>query len=363
MSVQYQLRVYNRAGSIQHIITDMLNLSYIREVNSPGVLSFGLRADHAAIADFQTDVQVEVWRQDLAVGLTWYCDFYTFWRGEQRAANSDGTRTYTALCVGQMDLLRRAIVGYPAATANKSEFTAAKAETIAKTLVTYNATSSGTTGTGRVRDVTLAGISVAGDGAQGSTITMGCAWRNLLDTLRDIAETGGGDFDLVKLSAALWEFRWYNGQLGTDRSSTVRFALNYGNMANPVLKRDYSKEPTVAIVAGAGQESSRLTSVRYGTNYNATYNAAEVLVDARQEDNTTALAGIGDVELSLARARAALSFDVLQVPQTYYGVHYTLGDLVTGIYEGFSATKQVRRVSVSVGEDGSEKIGVELRDV
>ena len=42
---------------------------------------------------------------------------------------------------------------------------------------------------------------------------------------------------------------------------------------------------------------------------------------------------------------------------------HTLGDLVKGIYDGFSATKQVRRVSISVSDDGSEKIRVELKDV
>lgn len=362
MGIQYQLRVYNRTGVIQHIITDMLSMAYVREVNTPGVLSFDLPATHAAIADFATDYQVEVWRRDAAIGLAWYCDFRTFWRGERRAANSDGTRLYTALCVGQMDLLRRAVVAYPANTANKTTFTTAKAETIAKALVQYNATSSGTTGSGRARTVTLAGIAIESDAARGNTLSMGCAWRNLLDTLKDVAQLGGGDFDLVKTSTAAWEFRWYDGQLGTDRSSTVRFALNYGNMANPSLRRDYSREPTVAIVGGQGVDASRAIVVRTGTNYNATYNAAEVFVDSRNESVTASLQATGDVELALGQVRGDLTFDVLQVPHTYYGLHYTLGDLVTGIYEGYSATKKVRRVSVGLSEDGSENISVELKD-
>lgn len=363
MGAQYQLRIYDRTGSIKHIVADMLNLAYVREVNSPGVLYFDLKANHLAIADLQTDCQVEVWRRDGAIGIDWYCDFYGFWRGEQRSANSDGTTLYRAICVGQMDLLRRAIVAYPAAVEGRSQFTAVAAETIAKTLVQYNATGDGLVADGRIRNVTLSGISIQGDGTNGTVLSTGCAWRNLLDTLKDLAELGGGDFDLVKTSTTQWEFRWYDGQLGTNRTSTVRFALNYGNIANPVLKRDYSREPTIAIVAGAGREASRVIVVRTGSNYDATYNAAEMLVDARQESNTDSLAATGDVELSLKQARANLSFDVLQVPQTYYGLHYTLGDLVTGTYQGFTATKQVRKVSVNIAEDGSEGIGVELRDV
>jgi hypothetical protein len=363
MSVEYQLRVYSPAGALQHIIGDLLTLAYVREVNSPGVLTFDLPAGHLAIDDFERDSQIEVWRQDLAVGLSWSCDFYGFWRGEQRSANADGAPLYRATCVGQMDLLRRAVVAYRAATANRSEFTSQPAETIAKRLVTYNATSSGAVADGRVRNVTLSGIVLQGDAANGPNLTMRCAWRNLLEVLKDLAELGGGDYDLVKTSAAQWEFRWYNGQLGLDRTSTVRFALNYGNMANPVLHRDYSREPTVAIVGGQGADASREIVVRTGANYYATHNAVETFVDARNETATAALEATGDVELSLGQARADLSFDVLQVPQTYYGLHYMLGDLVKGIYDGFSATKQVRRVSVSVADDGSEKIKVDLKDV
>ncbi len=363
MSVEYQLRVYSPSGQIQHIVSDMLNLAYVREVNSPGVLNFDLPAGHLAIDDFVNDSQVEVWRQDLAAGLSWYCDFYGFWRGEQRSANADGAPLYRAMCVGQMDLLRRAVVAYRAATANRSEFTTVPAETIAKRLVTYNATSSGSLADGRMRTVTLTGIVLQGDAGNGPNLTMRCAWRNLLETLKDLAELGGGDFDLVKTSAAQWEFRWYSGQLGSDKTSTVRFALNYGNMANPVLRRDYTREPTVAIVGGQGTEASREIAVRTGVNYSAAHNAAEIFVDARGETTTAALEASGDVELSLGQSRIDLAFDVLQVPQTYYGLHYGLGDLVKGIYEGFSATKQVRRVSVSVAEDGSEKIKVELKDV
>lgn len=362
MGIQYQLRIYSRTGVLQHIVTDMLAITYVREVNSPGVLTFDLPAGHLSIPDFQTDTQVEVWRQDLAIELEWYCDFRAFWRGEQRSADSDGATRYRATCVGQLDLLRRALVAYSAATANRSEFTGVAAETIAKRLVEYNATASGSLADGRARAVTLAGIVLQGDAGNGPALTMRCAWRNLLETLRDIAELGSGDFDLVKTSAALWEFRWLPGQLGQDRTGSVRFALNYGNMANPVLRRDYSREPTVAIVGGQGAESSRTVAVRTGANYSATYNATELFVDARQETAADALNAAGDVELSLAQARIDLSFDVLQVPQTYYGLHYSLGDLVGAHYEGFSATKQVRRVSVAVSEDGSEKIRVELKD-
>lgn len=361
MSAVYQLRTYTSAGVLTAVITDFISLSYVKGVNEPGVLSFVLNAEHDAIASLTLDAQVEVWRRDVDAGIDWYCDFYGLWRGEERAANSDGTSYYTATCPGQLSLLARPIVAYYAATDGRNSFTADPAETIAKALVQYNATSSGTTGDGRLRDVTLSGISVQADAASGPSIDYACAWRNLLTALQEIAQVGGGDFDLVKTGAAAWEFRWYNGQLGTDRSATVTFALQYGNMANPKLVRSSVDERTVAIVGGQGEETSRNVTVRTGANYSAS-NSVEVFVDARELTLTASLDAKGDRELDTYQQRAQLSFDVLQVPSTLYGLHYGLGDLVTGYYQGVTATKVIQRVTVEIGEDGQERIRVELTD-
>jgi hypothetical protein len=363
MSVIYQLRTYTPAGVLTNIITDYLQLAYVREVNGPGMMQFMLNADHIAIDDLVLDAQVEVWRADVENGIAWYCDFYAFWRGEQRRADSDGTSTYTAYCVGQMSLLARAIVAYPAHTNDRSSFNNSKAETIAKLLTKYNATASGTTGDGRSRTVTLATITNQADGATGSTFDYNCAWRNLLASLQEVAQIGGGDFDLIKAGAQAWEFRWYNGQRGTDRSATITFALQYGNMANPVLTRNSMDERTVAIVGGQGEETARTIVVRTGANYEAVHNATESFVEARSYTTTGGLEAEGDKELDTYKRRDFLAFDVLQIPSTRYGLHYGLGDLVTGYYQGITAPKKIQRVTVSLDTNGEESIKVELTDV
>lgn len=363
MSATYQLRTYTRAGVLTNIITDYLQLAYVREVNGPGMCQFTLNADHTAIDDFTLDAQVEVWRADTANGIAWYCDFYGFWRGEQRRADSDGVSTYTAFCVGQMHLLARAIIAYPAHTNNRSSFNNSAAETTAKLLTKYNATASGTTGDGRKRTVTLFGISNQADGATGKPFDYNCTWRNLLSSLQEVAQIGGGDFDLIKTGAQTWEFRWYNGQRGTDKSASITFALQYGNMANPQLTRNSLDEKTVAIVGGQGEEASRTVVVRTGANYDATYNATETFVQAIEYTATDGLNSAGDRELEASRRRDALTFDVLQIPSTRYGLHYVLGDLVTGYYQGITATKKIQRVNVSLDTNGEESIRVELTDV
>lgn len=363
MSATYQIRTYTPVGVLTNVVTDFRNFAYTKGVNEPGMFSFTIDSHSGMIDDMELDAQVEVWRRDSENGIDWYCDFFGLWRGEMRAANEDGTTTYTAYVPGQMSLIDRSIVAYYADTTDRSRFTAQPAETIAKTLVQYNATSSGTTGDGRLRNVTTVGISIEADAAGGNTIDFTCPWRRLLAALQEVAQIGGGDFDLVKTGARTWEFRWYDGQLGTDRSGTLTFALQYGNMANPVLVQSSVDEKTVAIVGGQGEESDRTVVVRTSANYDADENAVETFVDARSYTTADLLNAVGDRELDAVRRRNELTFDVLQVPSARYGLHYGLGDLVIGYYQGVSAIKKIQRVRVSFNANGKEVIQVELVDV
>ena len=358
--IRYQLRIHNRAGVRKAIVVDFLQLAYVREVNAPGMAEFVLRADHAAIPYMELDGIVEIWRSDLEQGVAWYLDFTGLFRYEERRANSDGRSTYTARCPGIMHLLSRPVVAYKSGAANRSTFTSAKAETIAKTLVTYNATTSGTTGDGRVRNAENLGVTLEADAARGNSMDFACAWQNLLSSLQKVASIGGGDFDLEVSAPGQYEFTWYAGQLGTDRSASVVFSLSYGNMANPRLVRNWLGERTVAIVGGQGQDSTRTLVTRTGATYAAGYRASEVFVSAVQYTTTAGLNGVGDAKLYETETRDELTFDVLQVPQTLYGEHYFLGDLVTGVYEGVTATKKIRKVSIGVAGTGEETIQVEL---
>lgn len=369
MPTAYTLRVYDEAGALQAIVTDFLTLQYRRAVNEPGMLTFSLTDAHELVGAMSRDWQVEVWRSRTADpdednAITAYRDFDGLVRVEERRADSNGQTLVAWTAPGAVDILRRPIVAYPADTANRSAFTATPAETIAKTLVTYNATTSGTTGDGRDRSVPTVGtyVTVETDGANGPDLDVFCARRNLLDVLQEIAAVGDGDFDLVKTAARSWQFRWYNGQLGTDRSASVVFALQYGNMSSPVLRRDWLAEATVAIVAGQGTNEDRVVSVRTGTNYDASVGNTEILVDARDVSTADGLAGRGDARLEILRAKDNLQFDVIQTPGSLYGRDYFLGDLVTGYYQGITATKQIRAVTVTLSNTGDESIAVELTD-
>lgn len=363
MTAEYELYVYRRTGELAHRLTDFRRLEYIVEVNAPGVCVFDVRGDHPVIATLEPDCPIEVWRRDAAAGLDWYRDFEGLFVDEERFADNDGHDAFRAICPGKLDLLGREIVAWPAATADRSMFNATPAEFIAKTLVEYNATAAATAANGRVYTTDVARVSVATSEVQGNTLTVYCAWRNLLEVLQEVARLGGGDFDLVSDGNLGYEWRWFVGQRGADRSATVRFALQYNNMANPVLRRGRLAEKTRVVAGGQGEGDARALAVRTGPTYDAGNNSKTVFLNASQY---TTLAGVeyaGDVRLDELRARDELSFTVLQAPGTRYGQHYAVGDLVTGYYQGITATKKIVKATVTVEPARGESISIETVDV
>lgn len=358
-STEYAIYVKNPAGTIQAIIDQPRQFSYVKEVNAPGLLTFSINPEHHAVQYLETDAQIEVWRwtEDIAP----YCDFFGFFRQEDYQIDANGVEYLFAYCPGQMDLLERAVIAYPAETADRSKFTADPAETIMKTLVTRNATASGTVADGRIRNVDTWGgfVSVQADGANGNVLDYNCFGQNLLTTLQNLAQIGGGDFNLVKTGAMAWEFRWYTGQLGSDVSSTVIFSLDRGNMLRGSIKNNTLKERTVAIVGGQGEGAARMFVTRTGTNYNATINSREYMINGSQYSTVAGLENFGDVSLQESRAFHDFQFEIRQIESTLYGIHFNVGDLVRGIHREFNETKQVWAVTISYDDSASGRGPVE----
>jgi hypothetical protein len=332
----YYLNVYDTSGDLQAVVTDFTSLSYLRKVNAPGLLQVGLRGDHPLLAVISDKWQVQVWRKP--EGGVFARDF----SGLARQINfSYENQSQAALtCPGLMSMLPWRVVAWYANTANRSKFTAAKVETIMKTLVSYNAGASATTGNSRLRTGTITG---------------------LLESLQKLAAIGGGDFDLVQTAVDAWQFRWYTGQLGTDRTASVIFGMERGNMANPQYEVLWTGEKTVAIVGGKGEDAARTMAIRTGTNY-AAGNDIEMFLNATECDTAAGLQAKGDAALRENQAKETFSFDVLQTPKTTYGTHYLLGDLVTAVnpFNGTSISLKVDEVKIDISGDGKEKIDVKM---
>ena len=386
MAASYEVRIYSPAGvalerllgqsgdGLTNVNAGWLALSYNKGVNEIGSGAVAINVASGALdalaldGNAILDTQVEIWRRDDENSITPYADFFGFQRDRFYETDDNGTTTYVAVLQEQSDLLRRGAIEYRANVANRSLFSAVATETILKTLVTRNATSSGTTADGRDRNVDAWGafVSVAADTAAGSTQTLSCMGENLYEVLQSVANAGGLDFSLVKTGARAWQFRTAT-LLGTDRStgaSAVTFALQYGNMRRPSLRSNRQAEKTVVTAGGQGVDTARAIRTRTGANYDATVNSYELFINSSQYTTNAGLDSAADERLEELRARDSLSFQPIQVPSTLYGKHYFLGDKIKAFFLGKEYTPQIRRVEISVDAGNAiiENIGMTAAD-
>ena len=369
MAAQYKIVLSTPAGVKQHEFVDFDFLTYTKRLHTPGNLRFRVGANSVAAPYLVDRAQVEVYRRNTAVGLDWYVDYVGLVRDDVLEQDENGRDMVTALrCPGILHLLEHRIVDFKSGVANKSAFTSVKGETLLKTLVTYNITSSATTANGRNSDGTMASpisITVQADGAAGNTIgSWGCSFASLLEELKAVAKVAGGDFDLIRASASSFVFNWYLGQRGSDLrtgASLVKFATKLGNMAKPKLMRERTRIRTKAIVAGAASGTAREYTTRTGNGY-ASDNVIETFVDARNLAAGSSLNAEGDKALADYKQQDALTFSAIQMPSCYYGKHYAvggaLGDLVNVEYRSYSAAHKITGVTVTFDE-GGEKIDPE----
>ncbi len=361
MSALYRLDFKTEAGAKVAEVSNFLEFAVTDKINEVGLLTFTLRGNHPAIDQLARLGQIELWHKNAALDIPWQCFFYGLWledyefqRGQQLL--------FKAQVPSQRVKLSFDVVAFKASTANRARFVNAPAETVAKALVGYNLTSAATIANGRIYAGGSHGITVEADGGHGTLISDDFAFQNVLDAVQDVASNGGGDFDLVKIGAASWEFRWYAGQLGADHSDDVLFSLGRGNMANPRYIYQGSKRKTVSLSAGSGQEDTRDVAANWAADYAANRHFG-IYVDAQNDSDNEALASANLRALEESRQVEHFTFEPLQTPGCAFGKHYFLGDLAGAYFNGESFTVKVNQVVISMGSDGKEAIRAEAINI
>ena len=337
---------------------------YVKHVNSPGGLIVRLSGGHPLLDQLEENGQVEIWRN---AGADWYRDFTAIWTDDYDYEYR-GEPAYVGYAPGKMTILDWSTVAWAAGSANRSKFTAVEAETATKTLVQYNVTSDA--GTANGRDLDWTGpftVTLEADRAQGAEIDVSCPRQPLLEILQEIALSGGGDFDLIRNASnpLEYQFRWYHGQRGLDRTATVRFAVEMANMRNVTYRHRGSQAQTAAIVGGRGEGEAREIEPRFGNGDGANRHR-EVFVNATEVElgETDALRVKGDRHLADNADTEVFSFEVAQTPSSKYGIHYcqdgVMGDLVTVVRpnDGQTQTHKIVEVTVAVDSSGRDSITV-----
>lgn len=367
MPTRYQLRLKDITGAVVAVTDHFERLAYTKRVNTPGNYALQMGEFDPFLADFDLDYQLEVWRRNQAAGIDWYLDFEGFHRTITHQRTQQGKAISTGYGVGYADLLRRRILAGYAGTAytEKSD----PAETVAKEFVDEQCVSA-------PNARPIVGLTVEADGGNGATVELGRAWKNLLEVLQEITlmaaqKADPGDWAVVGTGAATFEFRWYDGQLGDDRTvgniagnPPIIFSILLGNMALPVYALARTDEANAIYVGGQGEGVARALEIRIDAAgiADSPWNRREMFADARNETTAAALRDKGDRLLEENQAEESFSFDVIQTTACIYGRDYFLGDLVTAVYGTIQRDKKIVGVGVVVQEN-RDTISVELADV
>jgi Siphovirus ReqiPepy6 Gp37-like protein len=263
-------------------------------------------------------------------------------------------------------LTERRIVAYAAGSSYASK-TATAADNQIKTIWKENAGASISAadrdGAETQADIS-AYVTTQANLGQGASIAKAFSRRNTADVFREFSEasqTAGTylTYDIIAPGESTLELRTYAGQRGVDHSATsaspVILSVGRGNLANPVLTRDYSQECTFAIAGGTDTGTARRIatqsdSARMGQS---PFGRIERFFDMANVSDTTQLQDDADAGVRNGRPVVFMVGDLIETPATTRGIHFDLGDIVIvedpQTQQRFDARIDVIRIAVAGG--------------
>ena len=398
MAIQtYQVRVKDRDGATVAIFGgagrggvsgDLQSFHYLRRLRTVGQFTLYLDGNDDRLPLLKViNGQVEIWRRDPIAGLTWlggldswrrddftlttgwYKDFEGFIRAWRRGFTAEGRRVF--VCQGRQynDLLASETINYPKTSvgppgARKTGLPGAVAAAYVNENIGAGA-GLDAEGNSRVR----LGVTelVENDTAENWAGDRGNIL--LLDALQELAEFGPGDFAVLGIGPAQFQFRWRGTRWGLDRTPDnvpgnvpVTFSVFNNNVTDVAFGYSSLDEANAVYVAGQGEGLARTYRTRFTAEANAfNWSRRAVFRDARDTDVNAILDARGDAELEANRARYTASFRVVQTTSTRYGRDWDMGDLVHFVDEdGADTNLKVTGVHVAVSSEGVEKITPEM---
>ncbi|MDM7940132.1 MAG: hypothetical protein QUS07_07310 [Methanothrix sp.] len=312
-------------------------------------------------SSIQVDYQVEVCQNFPEYGIYNSLEFEGFIRSAVSEVTESGRTKITLSGPGYADLLRRRIIAYFSGHPRTSF--SGHGETILKDIVRQNLGEDALVAEGRFRAGTFPGLSIATDGATGSLWTGSRAYKNVLSVCQEVAAATEVDFDIVGTGPAEFEFRTYNGQRGTDRTTIglnpstglngagnlpLIFSLERGNMTRPKYTFDRQEEVNLIYTSGQGVGYDRELVIVEDTPLqdDSPWNTCESQMDARNESSTDGLESAGGGKLADKIPEVVFKFDPLQLPTCTYGKDFFVGDKITAVYQGVEYHRKITGADV-----------------
>jgi len=329
---------------------------YYKRPRTPGSWTMGFNAQDERVLTIKPYHLIEFWLRDMYGGAEyqtfldalpayqkdplrpqWYRDFTGLVLTEPELnQQSDGEYISMLMGRGMNEWLYSEPIDAASGTAEADKTGAA--ETVAKEYVSENVGPGAGTDEGGYTRVRV-GLSVEADGGAGGTWTGSRSRKLLGDVLQEIGSTvtGPGDYMIVQVGDALFEFQWRSPYWGLDKREgngerrPVLFSARIGNMENIISGISYMAAASGVVVYGQGVGSTLKPGTAYDTSLTTLTSWARKMI-VRQKRDTVTQAALNDTAYAALmdnRVEVSVTGTVKEILSCRYNVHWGIGDLVT----------------------------------
>lgn len=337
------------------------SLDFEHRLNDFDIYTLVLDYDDIPQSQFVKDAILEIWRKPSESDVDWYREATFFHRTPQIQYTESDSHLFTSYGRGLLDLIHRREIRYTSAAFAQQT---GPGEDCIFSFVDQNAGPSANNGA-RKSDGVTQGLAVSASGGNGSDWTGNRSFRNLLDTIQEIAAATLVDFNLERVGYSGTSFNFYTAypQLGTDRRNLVVFGTQYGNLLAPIYVDSATEEITSVAALGSGTGASRTVIVVNDDERvaDSPWNLIEGSANSGNTAGSSNLETTANQQLVKGKPVQTFSAQVEQTAACQYGVHYFLGDLVRVQIDDISLDRKITNVHINISQ-GRESIAVQFSE-
>ncbi|GIW60750.1 MAG: hypothetical protein KatS3mg087_1816 [Patescibacteria group bacterium] len=362
MSTKYHVVLQDSIGNERLLVSEIINLSYARRLNSIGALTLEI-PDIILPNQVTKDWRVIVWRT--AENHQPYIDMNCFWLVESVSYNYD-LETWTIKASDFLSILNRRIIAYTPETTYADKTieelgTAIPADDMIKAYARENI---GPLSLNPDRDLSEY-IEIEADLSQGPLVEKKASFANLFSTFVEISrlseELGTPlyfDFEPNGNRLVLRTFV-YTYDVNTEEYSTRKVFYPGINLKNTIITWDYSQEVTRIYGGGAGSGAGRLILQRTNTERLdvSPWNIVEHFLDLGDtEFDETDYANDEMDQVIRARApKMIIQSELINSEGSVYGIDYQYKDTVAINISGRRVPSIIEAVNVTYSPGSLEK--------
>lgn len=365
MPANYQIKIFTSDGVALAEMQDLSRWKYSRTLNQIGW--FQITADpNIDPVLLEPDRLFEFWRRP--EGGENQLEIVGFLRYWEWMEGRDGKEILRLGGPDQVELLDRRVIAYRAGTSEADKNDAA--DDMMKEIVDENmGPSAPVDEAGRPRRYPAGNFTIMANTSEGPTLDRRFAWRRVLRVLQSLADASEDQgtplfFDCVPGNTpATFEFRTWINQPGMDRTLTaglspIVFSKESGNLAEPLLRFDWTEEANYVWGGGQGEESARTIDPEDDPlrMHRSIWNRREVFEDAREHPTTLGVANKAFARME--RGRPVILFDaqIVDSPVALYGKDWFFGDRATARHRGMDIDGLIKTITVEADVNGEEII-------